>query len=148
MPPSNPHPTAEADRRGQRGEDRLRHELTAARASGLVVRFFRPEWFVEGADGTVFIVEAKAQEIFKKPPFDGHGLPVHQAKNYIALYQRTGIRTLLRVYDPAGWRYSAWLDELEAGEHFDTRGTIKTPRRVYRIESFKREPLAELRDAA
>jgi len=134
---SDLHPSPAAHQRGWRGELRLQRELDQLVAEGRIQAFMQPEALVIPAADAPFLIEAKDQDRFKAPPFDGHGLPVWQ----VALYERaraaTGLRTMFLVYDGPDC-FRAWLDELERGPHFDTAGTIKRPRRIYPLTSYAR----------
>lgn len=135
--PRNP-PTSEEHRRGRHIEERLLRILCDARTRrGL--DFSQPDALVSLADGTVFLVEVKAQDMFTPPPFYGHGLPVPQAERYMRIRELTGLRTLLMVWDEQPGRCQGWLDELENGRYHDTNGARRaSPRRIYDIESFRR----------
>jgi len=137
MKPAEPHPRPEAHLRGRHIEDRLLARLKEAQTNGTVYQFLLPDSVVINRDGQLFFVEAKAQSRFEAPPFDGHGLPVAQANRYAFIFAAYKIRTQLIVWDDetCWWQ---WMDVLEAGRHFETAGTIKTPRRIYPISSFIR----------
>jgi hypothetical protein len=135
--PSDPHPSPGGHQRGWRGEARLQRDLRRAQDANLISAFLQPEAVVVPVAGYPFMVEAKDQEHFEAPPFDGHGLPVWQAMRYEQVRLATRMRTVLTVYE-GDVRYKAWLDELEAGDHFDTAGTVKWPRRVYPLTGFRR----------
>ena len=139
--PSDPHPTDSADARGTCAELDLFRDDMARKGQ----RFFIPDAAVLAIDKReLFLIEVKGQEMFTAPPFDGHGLPVYQASNYMAVYWRYGLRTQLRIYDPAGYLYTGWLDVLE---RFDTEGKVKTPRRIYPIPAFRRDERPDIREA-
>lgn len=119
----------------------MQSELSEAERQGRVSAYLQPDALVLPCLGRPFLCEAKSQEAFQSPPFDGHGLPVWQATRYEQVRLATRLRTLLVVYDDHV-RYSAWLDELEQGDHFDTAGTVKWPRRIYPLASFERRAAA------
>jgi hypothetical protein len=135
--PLRPHPTDAGNLRGRNIEHRLLSRLQASKEAGRIGMYLQADAVVLDADGDVFFVEAKGQSAFTAPPFDGHGLPVAQALRYKLIHAAKGIRTKLIVWDDdAVWWQ--WLDVLEDGEHFDTKGTIKTPRRIYPLTNFFR----------
>lgn len=133
--PSNPHPDEAGHARGAHIEARLHEELARARDRGVIATFFLPDAVVLTNAGEVYFIEAKAQDHFEAPPFNGQGLPVDQARRYEQVRLATRIRTLFVVYD-GQQRMSCWLDQLEGGKHFDTAGTIKTRRRIYPLTNF------------
>lgn len=102
------------------------------------VEAFQPD-AISLENGNYVLNEIKHQEMFEKPPFDGHGLPKWQVKARIKFYQKTKIRCrlVIRQKNPEAV-YWQWLDVLEKGEFFDTKGD--KPRRIYNINIFnKRE---------
>lgn len=134
--PSNPHPDQNGHERGRFIEGVLRAELDEARERGEILLYLQPDALVLDARGQAFLVEAKGQDCFRSPPFDGHGLPIAQLDRYEWWRAETGQPCLFKVYDRAE-RYDQWLHVLEAGDHFDTAGTVKTPRRIYPLSSFR-----------
>ena len=137
MSPREPHPRPQAHERGRHIEDRLLKRLRTAKQTGTVYQYLQPDAVVVNRDGQLFFVEAKGQAVFKSPPFDGHGLPVAQALRYMFVHKAHGIRTQFIVWDDTTCWWQ-WLDVLEDGQHHDTPGTIKTPRRIYPLTSFIR----------
>jgi len=137
MRPSSPEPTPEADARGGRIEKHLFRLLCKRLERGDIEAFCQPDAIVVKKDG-IYLVETKCQEHFRPPPFPGHGLPLAQVRNYMAIHEKTGgqVRTKLVIWDKKRI-YSQWIDALEEGEHFDTSGTIKHTRRIYPLESFE-----------
>jgi len=96
--------------------------------------FFQPDSIGE-KNGKFFVFEAKHQERFKPPPFDGHGLPLWQINRRIDFSKRTGIDTLLVIFDKeTGETFWQYLVKLNDGPHHDTHGL--KPRRIYPIDSF------------
>lgn len=82
-----------------------------------------------------YSIEVKHQEMFKAPPFDGHGLPVWQVKTRIELYEDLGIIPLLFVLDKdTGVLIYNSLINLEAGPKFTTG---KKSRVIYPFDNFK-----------
>ena len=110
-------------------------------------RFFQPD-AIGLKNDQFFVFEAKNQERFEAPPFDGHGLPLWQVKARINFENKTNIVSVLVIFDKATNEiFYQSLRRLENGDHFDTRGA--KPRRVYPIESFnKLEAEGEATDKA
>lgn len=134
----------EMEELGRRGEDRRRRELHHLLTTGEVKFYCRPEWIVATTSGLLYFDEVKTQSRFEKPPYDGHGLPVLQVERYIALHDMTGFPTLLTIYDadePVMFRQ--WVHVLQDGDHFDTAGTRRSPRRVYPLTSYRRYELSQ-----
>lgn len=119
--------------------------LCRARDEGRISDFLQPDALAIGHDGKPFLIEFKGQDRFEAPPFAGHGLPVTQARRYEQVRLASGVRTLIVVRETGG-TMRQWLDVLEDGEHFDTAGTVKTPRRVYPVSSYV--PVETHREAA
>lgn len=83
------------------------------------------------------LAEVKAQEKFKAPPFDGHGLPEWQIKRRLKFESDTGIKAYLIVYDLEDkCLYIALMSELMKGEYIITNGA--KPRIIFNINLFKR----------
>ena len=100
-------------------------------------RAFQADWIVYNPHTKEdVLLEVKHQECFKKPPFDGHGLPIWQVKVRLAFEKRHNIRAYLFILD-AGTDiiYGQWISTLEKGKHYDTTG--KSPRRIYPLESYQ-----------
>lgn len=140
MSPSSPHPDELGHRRGRNIEDKLLADLEAARQAGHLRAFGQSDAWALTWTGDLYLIECKGQDSYKAPPFDGHGLPVAQAERYALVHEQAGIRTWFVVHDEFG-RCDAWLDALERGPHFNTAGTVKTPRRIYPLANFRRIPL-------
>ena len=96
---------------------------------------FQADWMVM-KDGKYYVVEVKHKEMFKAPPFDGHGLDIRQVKAREEFYKSTGIRCLFLVIDMSGNVDWQWLDVLEGKRKCTTRNGI----RVYALEGFKKAP--------
>lgn len=147
--PLDPHPTAEADAMGQIAERLWRRDVRATDA-----RYGIADGYVLLADNVhrphshrFYLVEVKAAQAYEPPPWRGHGLDAAQADRYMEIYRLCAIRTRLVIYDPEGYRYAAWIDDLERDESITTAGTIKRPRRIYPLTSFDRRERPELTDA-
>lgn len=85
--------------------------------------------------------EIKTQEIFKSPPFDGHGLPQWQINRRIQFYNDTGVIPMFFVYDleEKCIYYNSLLylnNKVHKNEVFRTNGA--KPRTIYNIDLFKR----------
>jgi hypothetical protein len=78
--------------------------------------------------------EIKRKERFNPPPFEGHGLDRRQIDYSNELFQDTGIRTYLLIYEIGTniW-YGQYLDILEAGSKFDTKNGV----RIYKLDNFE-----------
>ena len=94
---------------------------------------FQADWIVEKG-GTYYVVEVKHKEMFKAPPFDGHGLDIRQVKSRMKFFRKFGIRCLFLVIDMTGRIFWQWLDVLERGRKFDTKNGV----RIYPIEGFNK----------
>ncbi len=112
-------------------------DLTDARDAGRISSFFAPDGVVLTREewNRMFFVEAKDQDFYEAPPFDGQGISEHQVKCYTAMFQQYGIRTLIVAYDD-GARYTAWLDVLRQGREYVTP---KVRRYVWPLTAFRRE---------
>ena len=100
------------------------------------IEVFQPD-AISFEKGKYILNEIKHQEHYKKPPFNGHGLPIWQVNARLSFSISTGIRTRLIIKEKdKDIIYFQWLDVLECGESFDTKG-IKT-RRIYPLTSFKK----------
>jgi hypothetical protein len=96
---------------------------------------FQADW-IASRDDDDFIVEAKWQERFEAPPFDGHGLPPRQVVARLNFMRRRGIRTLFLVFDKATYEvFYEWLDVLDSGAQFETAG--RNRRRIYPLTHFQ-----------
>ena len=94
---------------------------------------FQADWLVE-KNGKYYVVEVKHKEMFKAPPFDGHGLDVRQVKARMKFYRALGVRCMFLVIDMSGKIYWQWLDVLEQGRKFDTKRGV----RIYSLDGFIR----------
>jgi len=94
---------------------------------------FQADWLVE-KNGKYYVVEVKHKEMFKAPPFDGHGLDVRQVKSRMRFFRSVGVRCLFLVIDMTGLIFWQWLDVLENGPKFDTKNGV----RIYALDSFVR----------
>lgn len=111
-------------------------QMAIALFKSMGMRCFQADLIVKGKDGKRFIVEAKNQEKFKAPPFDGHGLPPYQIDARLEFWKDTGIRCMFIVFDKGdGEIYYNWLDVLNDGE----KTLTKTGGRVvFNINNFVR----------
>jgi hypothetical protein len=85
--------------------------------------------------------EIKTQEIFKSPPFDGHGLPQWQINRRIQFYNDTGVIPIFFVYDLEEkciyYHNLLYLNtKVNKDQVFRTKG--KKPRTIFNINLFKR----------
>ena len=102
---------------------------------------FQPDWMIL-KNGKYYVIEVKHKEIFKPPPFYGHGLDIRQVKARMEFYEKTGIETLFLVIDFNGVIYWQWLKYLEAsGDYFNTRNGV----RIYNIQKFERAGRYEMK---
>lgn len=92
---------------------------------------FQADWLVE-KNGKYYVVEVKHKEMFKAPPFDGHGLDVRQVNSRMKFFHTVGIRCLFLVIDMTGQIFWQWLDVLEQGKQFDTKNGV----RIYALDGF------------
>ena len=98
-----------------------------------VDNIFQADWLIKKND-SYYVVEVKHKDMFRPPPFYGHGLDIRQVKARMAFMRETGIRCMFLVIDTDGRVFWQWLDVLEKGRHIDTKNGI----RVYSIEGFKK----------
>lgn len=100
----------------------------------------------------LYIVEVKHQEIYKPPPFYGHGLPKHQIEFRLKMYEKNGARPIFMVIEKdksdyfKGNIYFQYLDVLNKTDYFDTRGA--SPRRIYNIIHFEKINVKDLKKGA
>lgn len=85
--------------------------------------------------------EIKTQEIFKSPPFDGHGLPQWQINRRIQFYNDTGVIPIFFVYDLEEkciyYHNLLYLNtKVNKDQVFRTNG--QKPRTIFNINLFKR----------
>src|SRR3990167_3719377 len=86
--------------------------------------------------GRWILSEIKHQERFSPPPFEGHGLPLRQVKTRLLFQENTKLRIRLVIKEKNSENiFWQWLDVLESGEYFDTKGDRS--RRVYPIKNFE-----------
>lgn len=88
-----------------------------------------------------YLAEIKTQEIFKSPPFDGHGLPQWQIDARMNFCKDTGVIPVFIVYDLddkciyiQSMKYL--LEQKKPDDFFKTKG--KKPRTIFNIKHFKR----------
>jgi hypothetical protein len=98
--------------------------------------FFQPD-AIGLKDNQFYVFEVKCQKRFKAPPFDGHGLPRWQVQRRLDFEKRTGIKSVLVVFDKeTNEVFYQSIKKLDEGEHFDTFG--KNPRRIYKLDNFNK----------
>lgn len=117
---------------GKEGQERAKNSLLNFFGAR---RVFQVDWMSEEYEGFI-LNEVKEQDVFEPPPFLGQGLPIWQVKARMNFFKITGIRCRLLIFNPSDkldvlWQ---WLDELETGKWYDTKG--EKPRRVYPITAF------------
>jgi len=96
--------------------------------------FFQPD-ALGFLDGQWYVFEAKHQERFTPPPFEGHGLPYWQIKARLNFERTFGIKAVLVVFDKkTNEVFYQLLSNLEKGEYYDTHGA--KPRRIYKLSNF------------
>ena len=89
-------------------------------------------------EGKYYLFEAKRQERYNPPPFEGHGLPKWQVEARVKFQEETGIIAILVVFDKeTGEIFYQRLDVLEKTKYHDTTGA--KPRRIYNIKYFVRK---------
>lgn len=99
---------------------------------------FQADWIGKGKDGQYILFEIKHQEYFRAPPFDGHGLPLHQVKARTEFWKQTRIRCAVVIFEKGeDFVYLQWLDVLEAGKHIES--PLKS-RRIYPLGNFIKRP--------
>lgn len=132
--------------RGRHIENGLVRYLGRLMRGGVIATFGQPD-AIFLRDNQLYFVEAKSQSVYvgrslqypTGAPFDGHGLPVDQADRYQLIYETTGIRTLLMVWDDTTF-WMQYIDALESGQRYDTTGTRTGRRRIYPLDSFEEYP--------
>ncbi len=87
-------------------------------------------------DGEYYLFEAKQQERYEPPPFEGHGLPKWQVEARLKFQEKTGVIACFVVFEKGTNNiFYQRLDVLEETKYFDTKGD--KPRRIYNIKFFK-----------
>lgn len=99
---------------------------------GKGIKFFQAD-AIGIINGKYTVFECKNQEMYKAPPFDGHGLPKWQVEARLKFQQETGIKCIFIVFD-SGNVYYQWLNILNNTEYHDTNGA--KPRRIYNLKYF------------
>lgn len=107
------------------------------------IKHFQIDWMTDEED-EFRLNEIKYQEVFKPPPFYGHGLPKYQVEARMNFYHRTRIPPYFYVvekseYEKKEGHHLIWMQSfiiLEIGKYIDTKGMDR--RRVYEIDSFKK----------
>ena len=118
---------------GMIGEGKFRNDLISNR-----INFMQIDALYE-SEGKWYSVEIKTQEMFKSPPFDGHGLPRWQIDARLKLYEDKGIIPIFVVYDlKENIRYNQSLLFLESKkDYYQTKG--KSPRVIYKLSHFQKK---------
>lgn len=89
--------------------------------------------------GNYFILEVKHQDMFRAPPFDGHGLPPYQVKARLDFQKKTGIRAIFFVIEKnTNNIYIKPFDILEKGKKFLTKTGSRV---IYDINNFQKRNL-------
>lgn len=84
-----------------------------------------------------YLWEAKCQERFKAPPFDGHGLPLAQIQARLQFYKDTGIRPILYIKDATtGEIFVQAMDILAACDEKMKFVTTKKRRLIFHLDCF------------
>jgi hypothetical protein len=98
-------------------------------------KFFQAD-AIGSLEGEYYLFEAKHQERYDPPPFEGHGLPKWQVEARIKFQEETGVIAWFVVFEKGTNNvFYQRLDVLEKTKYFDTKGD--SPRRVYSIKHFK-----------
>lgn len=81
------------------------------------------------------VLEVKHQDMFEKPPFDGHGLPPWQIEARLKFQEETDIRAVLFIVDKTtSVIYWQFMDVLISGEQFQTHGL--KPRIIFPLDNY------------
>ena len=116
-------------KQGFKGEEIIRNYL-----SSLPNCIYSQADIIAKINSNWYCFEVKHQEIFESPPFDGHGLPLHQVRFRIKLFNERNIIPYLIVVDKrTNIVYYNSILELEKGKKFTTQ---KVKRVIYPIENF------------
>ena len=96
----------------------------------------KPDYVLKKKGYKPIFIEIKTQERFYPPPFEGHGLPIHQVEKYMLVYKEDKIKCFLFIIEPdTGIIWGRSLHKLEEGEKIVTR---KKKRVLYPLKNFKR----------
>lgn len=130
-------------REGFIGEEIIRQVL---KDSDRVDIFFQADVVFHKKNGQWYLIECKHQEMFKKPPFDGHGLPKWQIDHRLRFQRDTGVICLLFIIekgkkeDGKSILYYNELKYLNDNEFFDTAGgtlnVAQNKRRIFPLANF------------
>lgn len=121
------------------GEKLIRRRLQKKMKTGDVRCYFQADLLVNSG-GKWLLIEIKAQEPFKAPPFDGHGLPPHQVENRLLFERQTGIESYLMIVDvEEKCLYHQKLSVLDVGEKFFTKTGSRV---IYPLDSFNKSELS------
>lgn len=117
-------------KRGFEGESVIREDLARKR-----VFHFQADLIVKQRDGNFCLYEIKHQEMFRAPPFDGHGLPEVQVRMRMEFEKHTGIKIVLVINCMTSKKiYWQYLKKLQSGEKYIT-GIKK--RVIYPMKNFR-----------
>lgn len=96
--------------------------------------FFQPDAIARKKDSW-YVFEAKNQERFRPPPFEGHGLPKWQVEARLRFQEEFGIVAIFIVFEKdTNNIFIQRIDKLERGAFYDSLGA--KPRRIYKLDSF------------
>lgn len=124
-------------------EGRIGEKIVREYLKSMGAKILQIDW-MSYEEGKYRLNEVKYQEIFKPPPFYGHGLPAWQIEARMDFFHRTRIIPWLYVVEKSDYEkkvgfHLIWLQSLvalEMGKCVDTEGA--NPRRIYNIESFNK----------
>ena len=94
-------------------------------------KIFQADWIGKRGDGWIIFEVKMKSERFQPPPFEGHGLEIHQIKTRLEYQAETGQRVFIMIIEP-DVILGQWLDKLEKTVFFDTQNGI----RIYNIKEF------------
>jgi len=93
-----------------------------------------PDWIAINDNKIIFIEVKEKNQRFKNIDIEGHGLDKSQVYLRQHLYNKTGIQTLLLIFDnTTNQIFFNYINDLELGYYIDTKNGI----RIYPIYNFK-----------
>jgi len=114
---------------GNRGEQKAGLILT-----NLGFEIQSPDWVAIKNNKIMFVEVKEKNKRFKNEVIEGHGLDIKQIEKRQHLFNVTGIRTYLLIFDnTTNEIFVNYIDELEMGEYYDTRNGI----RIYPIKNYE-----------